>query len=66
MIEVLLSSSTFSAALRLATPIILAALGGAFTFHANVFNIALEGYMLIAAFFSIWGTVIFGSPWLGL
>jgi ABC-type uncharacterized transport system permease subunit len=66
MIEVLLSSSTFASALRLATPLMLAAMGGAFTYHANVFNIALEGFMLISAFFSVWGTITFGSPWIGL
>ncbi len=66
MIEVLFSSSTLASALRLATPLMLAAIGGAFTYHANVFNIALEGFMLISAFFSVWGTITFGSPWIGL
>ncbi|MEJ5202768.1 MAG: ABC transporter permease, partial [Anaerolineales bacterium] len=66
MIEVLFSSSTLASALRLATPLMLAAIGGAFTYHANVFNIALEGFMLISAFFSVWGTITFGSPWVGL
>ena len=66
MIDILLSSSTLASALRLATPIMLAALGGAFTYHADVFNIALEGYMLISALFSVWGTIVFGSPWIGL
>lgn len=66
MIEILSSSSTMAAALRLATPIMLAALGGAFTYHANVFNIALEGFMLISAFFTVWGAILFGSPWIGL
>ena len=66
MIDILISSSTLASALRLATPIMLAALGGAFTYYADVFNIALEGYMLISALFSVWGTIIFGSPWIGL
>ena len=66
MLEVLFSSSTMASALRLATPIMLAALGGAFTYHANVFNIALEGFMLMSAFFSVAGTIWTGSPWLGL
>lgn len=66
MIDILISSSTLASALRLATPIMLAALGGAFTFHTDVFNIALEGFMLISALFSVWGTIISGSPWLGL
>ncbi|MFG2043044.1 PfkB family carbohydrate kinase [Dactylosporangium sp. NPDC048998] len=51
----------------LAAPILYAALGGLFTQRAGIFNIALEGFMLLAAYFSIaiavrtgsliWGTV---------
>ena len=44
-----------------ATPILLAALGGAFTFYAGVFNIAMEGMMLVAAFCAVWGSFTFGS-----
>ena len=44
-----------------ATPILLAALGGAFTFYAGVFNIAMEGMMLMAAFCAVWGSFTFGS-----
>ena len=39
-----------------ATPILLAALGGAYTYHANVFNIAMEGMMLIGAFTAVLGS----------
>lgn len=44
-----------------ATPILLAALGGAYTFYAGVFNIAMEGMLLMAAFCAVWGSVAFGS-----
>ena len=44
-----------------ATPILLAALGGSFTFYAGVFNIAMEGMMLVAAFCAVWGSFTFGS-----
>jgi general nucleoside transport system permease protein len=44
-----------------ATPILLAALGGSFTFYAGVFNIAMEGMMLMAAFCAVWGSFTFGS-----
>ena len=44
-----------------ATPILLAALGGAYTFYAGVFNIAMEGMLLMAAFCAVWGSFTFGS-----
>ncbi|MDW8396182.1 MAG: ABC transporter permease [Anaerolineae bacterium] len=46
-----------------ATPILLASLGGALTFYAGVFNIAMEGMMLMAAFCAVWASFTFGS-WL--
>lgn len=57
-----LISASFSAA----TPIILASLGGLFTFHANTFNIAMEGMMLIGAFFAVVGSYFFHSWAMGL
>jgi ABC-type uncharacterized transport system permease subunit len=52
--------------LQLAAPLILAAIGGLFSYRAGIFNIALEGFMLTAAFFAVKGTAVFGSVWLGL
>jgi simple sugar transport system permease protein len=43
----------FSSAIRLGTPIILAALGGAICNRAGVLNLALEGKMLLGAFLGI-------------
>ena len=49
-----------------ATPILLAALGGTFTFYAGVFNIAMEGMMLTGAFFAVLGSYYFESWLMGL
>jgi len=47
--------------LRMTVPILLAALGGIFTAQVNIFNIALEGMMLIGAFFAVVGSFYTGS-----
>lgn len=44
-----------------ATPILLAALGGAFTYYAGMFNIAMEGMMLVGAFCAVLGSYFSGS-----
>jgi len=46
---------------RTASPILLASLGGIFSQRAGIFNIALEGYMLIGAFTSVLVTSLTGS-----
>jgi simple sugar transport system permease protein len=54
------------ATVRLATPLLLACLAGLFSERAGVFDIGLEGKMLIAAFFSAATAYATGSVWLGL
>lgn len=49
-----------------ATPILLAALGGSFTFYAGIFNIAMEGMMLTGAFFAVLGSYYFHSWLMGV
>lgn len=49
-----------------ATPVLLAALGGTYTFYSNIFNIAMEGMMLIGAFMAVLGSYLFGSWVIGL
>lgn len=49
-----------------ATPILLAALGGTFTYYAGIFNIAMEGMMLGGAFFGVLGSYYFNSWPMGI
>lgn len=52
--------------MRLATPLLLACLAGLFSERAGIFDIGLEGKMLMAAFFSAAVAAISGSVWVGL
>ncbi len=52
--------------IRLATPLLLACLAGLFSERAGIFDIGLEGKMLISAFFSAGVAFTTGSIWLGL
>lgn len=51
---------------RLATPLLLACLAGLFSERAGIFDIGLEGKMLMAAFFSAAFAFVSGSVWIGL
>jgi simple sugar transport system permease protein len=52
--------------LRLATPLLLACLAGLFSERSGIFDIGLEGKMLIAAFASAAFAFVSGSVWVGL
>lgn len=58
--------SLLAAMIRTTVPILLVALGGAFTTKAGIFNISLEGMMLIAAFFAVLGSMAAGSALVGV
>lgn len=52
--------------LRLATPIMYAALGETLAQRSGVLNVGIEGAMLAGAFLAFYGSVTTGSPWFGL
>jgi len=55
-----------AATIRVATPLVLAALAGLFSERSGVIDLALEGKMLAAAFASAAVAATTGSAWLGL
>lgn len=65
MSEILTFALLFSA-IRSATPLILAALGGMFSERSGVINVALEGLMLAGAFTAAVATYELNNPFLGL
>jgi simple sugar transport system permease protein len=66
MLGDVLTPDLFASAIRMATPIALAAIGGTICERSGVVNIALEGMMLFGAFMAVVGTTFTGSPWIGL
>lgn len=55
-----------STGLRMSTPFILAGLGGLISLAAGDLNIALEGFMMVGAFFAILGSYLFESYMAGI
>ena len=66
ILNVIFSINTFVAAIRISTPIVLAAMGGTFSERAGIINIGLEGMILMGAFGGVLGSFISGNPWVGV
>ena len=66
MLLSILSVGLFRQMLRSATPVALAALGGAMTEHAGIMNIGMDGMILMGAFTAVAVSLITGSAALGV
>ena len=62
----ILSVGLFRQMFRSATPVALAALGGAMTEHAGIMNIGMDGMILMGAFTAVAVSVVTGSVALGV
>ena len=60
------SAGLFRQMLRSATPVALAAMGGAMTEHAGIMNIGMDGMILMGAFTAVAASVVTGSAFLGV
>lgn len=60
------SAQIAASSIRLSVPLIFACLAGLYSERSGVFDISLEGKMLVAAFAAGTVAALTGSPWLGL
>lgn len=65
-LHTILNSALLSSTVTSVTPILLAALGGLLCARVGVFNVALEGLILIGAFFAVVGSYYTGHASIGV
>ena len=65
-VQIFANPELYAATLAMATPIALAAVGGTFSERTGVVNIAMEGIMLVGAFFGVMVAAATQSAWLGM
>ncbi len=66
MVDQILTPDLIASAIRMATPLALAAIGGTICERAGVVNIALEGMMLVGAFAGVAVALLTGNTWAGV
>jgi len=62
----IINADFIASSIRIAIPLALAGLGGAFSERSGVINIALEGMMLTGAFTAVAATNFTQNPWFGV
>jgi len=62
----LFSSEFFYSTIRMAAPIMMAAIGEVIMERSGLFNLGIESMMMFGAFFGVFGAATFGNPWMGM
>ncbi len=66
LMEQIFDFAIIASTIRMATPLLIAGIGGMFSERSGIINIALEGKMLMGAFSAVAVSYYTGNPWLGI